>query len=566
MLRPKLFDTLNNYSFSLFRSDLLAGVIVGIVALPLAIAFAIASGVSPEKGLYTAIIGGFIISFLGGSRVQIGGPTGAFVVIIYGIVQQYGVNGLMIATLIAGVILVVMGLARLGSIIKFIPYPVVVGFTTGIAVIIFSSQINDILGLGLTDLPADLIEKLVIIFQNMHLINPIELAIGVSVILFTIIWPKVTTKIPAPFIAIILTSIIVSYFQLPVATIGTRFGEIPHSMPAPSLPALNWYDIKTLIQPGITIALLAAIEALLSAVVADGMISGKHRSNMELVAQGVANIFSPLFGGIPATGAIARTATNVKNGGKTPVAGIVHAVVLLLIMLIFGRWATMIPIATLAGILMIVAYNMSEWHSFVQQIKGRKSDAIVLLTTFLLTIIIDITVAIQVGVVIAAVMFLRSMTSTASVTAISKEMANEDEIEDWSTFSLVPIPDGVKVFEITGPMFFGAAYKFKEALSITDRPPKVVVIRMRNVPMIDATGIRTLQDVLNSFHKHRTVLILSGVNPTVRTEMKRAELVEKIGEENILPTFDDALLRARAVLESTATDSKGQVPASSGQF
>lgn len=556
MLRPKLFDTLKSYNFTLFRADLLAGIIVGIVALPLAIAFAIASGVSPEKGLYTAIIGGFVISFLGGSRVQIGGPTGAFVVIIYGIVQQFGINGLVIATLIAGVLLIIMGLARLGSIIKFIPYPVVVGFTSGIAVIIFTSQINDLLGLGLTSLPADFIEKLAVILGNIGNINVYELAIGLSVIAFMILWPKVTTKIPAPMIAIVLTSVGAALFELPVVTIGTRFGEIPHALESISLPQVSWADIKILIQPGITIALLAAIEGLLSAVVADGMISGKHRSNMELVAQGAANILSPLFGGIPATGAIARTATNVKNGGRTPVAGIVHAVVLLLIMLMFGRWATMIPIATLAGILMIVAYNMSEWQTFVQQIRGRKSDAIVLLTTFLLTVIIDITVAIQVGVVIAAVMFLRSMTSSATVTAITKEMSNDEGTEDWTTFSLVPIPDGVKVFEISGPMFFGAAYKFREALSVTDKPPKIVVIRMRNVPLIDATGVRTIEDVLSSFRRHGTVLVLSGVNKSVLTSLVNSGLAEKIGRLNILPTFDEALLRTQTILKVEADSVK----------
>ncbi len=551
MLRPKLFDTLKNYSFAQFQSDLMAGVIVGIVALPLAIAFAIASGVSPEKGLYTAIIAGFIISFLGGSRVQIGGPTGAFVVVVYSIVQQFGVDGLIVATIIAGVLLILMGLAGLGSIIKFIPYPVVVGFTTGIAVIIFSSQLNDILGLGIANLPADFIEKLTVMSQHLGNINLTELAIGLGVIAFTVLWPKVTTKIPGPFIAIIIAAAIVSNFNLPVATIGSRFGEIPHSLPAISLPQIDWINIKGLMQPAMTIALLAAIESLLSAVVADGMISGKHRSNMELVAQGTANIITPLFGGIPATGAIARTATNVKNGGRTPIAGIVHASVLLMIMLLFGKWATMIPMAALAGILMVAAYNMSEWHTFVSQVKGKRSDAIVLLVTFLLTVIIDLTVAIQIGVVIAVAMFLRGMTSAASVTAITKEMAEEEELEDWTTFSLVAIPDGVKVFEISGPMFFGAAYKFKEALAVTDKPPKIMVIRMRNVPLIDATGIRTLEDVLASFKKHGTLLILSGVNSGVRTAMKRAGLAGKIGEDNILPTFDDALLRAKVLLKPT---------------
>jgi SulP family sulfate permease len=552
MLRPKLFDTLKSYTRKQFFADLMAGSIVGIVALPLAIAFAIASGVTPERGLYTAIIAGFIISVLGGSRVQIGGPTGAFVVIIYGIVQQYGVDGLLIATMMAGIMLIAMGLFRLGSVIKFIPYPVVVGFTTGIAVIIFSSQMADLLGLKIHALPADFIEKWIVIGSHLGATDLYSLALALGVIFITVFWGKVTTKIPGPFVAIVLSSVAVVWLQLPVETIGTRFGEIPSSLPLPHLPHIQWGMIKQLIQPAITIALLAGIEALLSAVVADGMISGKHRSNMELVAQGTANFFSPLFGGIPATGAIARTATNIKNGGRTPIAGIFHSVILLAIMLLFGKWAVHIPMAGLAGIMVVVAYNMSEWHSFRALAHGRRSDAAVLLVTFGLTVIIDLTFALQVGILIAGILFLRSMTSSANVTAITKSMDEDGDMDDLSSFAMSPIPDGVKVYEISGPMFFGAAYKFKEALAVVDKPPRVIIIRMRNVPVIDATGERALEDVFAMFRKRGTEFVISGLQAQARTTLTVAGLIDKIGEDNIQPTFDDALLRARALLQKPA--------------
>jgi SulP family sulfate permease len=550
MLRPKLFDTIKGYTARQFGTDAMAGTIVAIVALPLAIAFAIASGVSPEKGLFTAIVAGFIISALGGSRVQIGGPTGAFVVIIYGIVQQYGVDGLMAATLIAGVILIIMGLLKFGSVIKFIPHPVIVGFTTGIAVLIFSSQMNDLLGLGIANLPSDFIEKWIVILTHIGSAHAADLALGLGVILVIVFWPRITTVIPSPFVALIAASAAVPLLNLPIETIGARFGEIPHSFPTPSLPEVNWSTIKNLIQPGITIAMLAGIEALLAAVVADGMISGKHRSNMELVAQGVANIASPIFGGIPATGAIARTATNVKNGGRTPVAGMVHAAVLLVIMLLFGKWAGMIPMAALAGIMIVVAYNMSEWRTFIAQIKGSKSDAAVLLSTFLLTVVFDLTIALQVGLVIASIAFLRSMAYTSNVTAISENWDDANGLDDVSNFSLSPIPDGVRVFEINGPMFFGAAYKFKESLTVVGKPPKAVIVRMRQVPVIDATGLRTIEDVFNSFKKSGTAFLMSGAKPAVLRAMEESGLLEKIGQENVLPTYDDALLRSRELLAS----------------
>ncbi|MBK7141258.1 MAG: STAS domain-containing protein [bacterium] len=548
MLRPKLLDTIKGYTIRQFGADAAAGTIVAIVALPLAIAFAIASGVSPEKGLFTAIVAGFIISALGGSRVQIGGPTGAFVVIIYGIVQQYGVDGLMAATLIAGVILIAMGLLKFGSVIKFIPHPVIVGFTTGIAVIIFSSQMNDLLGLGIKDLPADFIEKWIIILTHIGDAQLANLALGLGVIIVIVFWPRITTIIPSPFVALVAATAAVPLLNLPLETIFARFGEIPHSLPTPSLPDVNWSTIKNLIQPGITIAMLAGIEALLAAVVADGMISGKHRSNMELVAQGVANIASPIFGGIPATGAIARTATNVKNGGRTPVAGIVHAVVLLIIMLAFGKWAGLIPMAALAGIMIVVAYNMSEWRTFLAQLRGSKSDAAVLLSTFALTVLLDLTIALQVGLVIASIAFLRSMSYSSNVTAISESWDDANGLDDVSNFSLSPIPDGVRVFEINGPMFFGAAYKFKESLTVVGKPPKAIIVRMRQVPVIDATGVRTIEDVFHSFKKAGTIFLMSGAQPAVMKAMEDSGLLDQIGKENVLPTYDDALLRSREML------------------
>ncbi|MCL4278519.1 MAG: sodium-independent anion transporter, partial [Ignavibacteriaceae bacterium] len=476
ILKPKLFTTLKGYSKKQFTSDLTAGIIVGIVALPLAIAFGIASGVTPEKGLITAIIAGFIISFLGGSKVQIGGPTGAFIIIVYGIVQQYGMNGLILATVMAGVILVIMGFARFGSIIKFIPHPVVIGFTSGIALIIFSSQINDFLGLNIGTVPSEFFQKWIIYSQNLFSINYWSLLIGAISLITILIFPKITHKIPGSIVAIIISTLLVQIFHLPVETIGSRFGEIPSSIPSPTLPHFDLEVIRNLISPATTIALLAAIESLLSAVVADGMIGGRHRSNMELVAQGAANIVTPLFGGIPATGAIARTATNIKNGGRTPVAGIIHAIVLLLIMLFFGTWAKLIPMATLAAILIVVAYNMSEWRSFVEVFKYPKSDLAVLLTTFFLTIIFDLTIAIQIGMILAVFLFMRRMAMVTNVGIITKELKDVDEVVDINSIQNKKVPDGVEVFEINGPFFFGAVSKFRDTVRIIENPPKIIII------------------------------------------------------------------------------------------
>lgn len=550
MLRPKLFTTLKNYSKKDFFSDLTAGTIVGVVALPLAIAFAIASGVSPEKGIITAIVAGFIISALGGSRVQIGGPTGAFVVIVYQIVQEHGLNGLMISTIMAGVILIIMGFARFGSVIKFIPHPVIVGFTSGIALIIFSSQVKDLLGLKMGAVPVDFFEKWWAFGQNISQVNPFAIGIGLGSLLFLIAWPFISKKIPGSLIALILSTVIVTIFNFPVETIGSKFGQISASLPVPSFPVIDFAIIKKLIQPATTIAILAAIESLLSAVVADGMIGGKHRSNMELVAQGVANLLCPLFGGIPATGAIARTMTNIKNGGKTPVAGIIHSIVLLLIMLFFGKFASLIPLAVLAAILVIVSYNMSEWRTFVRIFKNPFSDVIVLLTTFSLTVIFDLTVAIEIGMVLAVFLFMRRMAMVTNVGVITREFSDEDEEEvDPMALDKKTIPAGVEVYEINGPFFFGAVEKFKEAMEQVENPPKVRIIRMRNVPAIDSTGLHVLQELFNDSKKEKTAVIFSGVHHQPLIAFEQAGYIKLFGEENIMANIDEALKRAKEILE-----------------
>lgn len=547
IFRPKLWDTLKNYDRHQFSKDLMAGLIVGIVALPLAIAFAIASGVSPEKGLYTAVIAGFIISALGGSRVQIGGPTGAFIVIVYGIVQTHGVNGLIIATFMAGVMLIIMGFARLGAVIKFIPHPLIVGFTSGIALIIFSSQMKDFFGLQMGSVPADFLDKWAGYFQAFRSINIYAVLIAAATVIIILLWPKITHKIPGSLVAIVVTTAAMQLLHLPVETIGSKFGSIPSSLPMPAMPHLDFATIKNLVQPAFTIALLGGIESLLSAVVADGMTGGNHRSNTELVAQGTANIFSSIFGGIPATGAIARTATNVKNGGRTPVAGMVHAIVLLLIMLFIGKWAAWIPMATLAGILVVVAYNMSEWESFVAILRGPKNDMVVLLTTFFLTVLIDLTVAIEIGMLLAAVLFMRKMIQFSGVNMLTPDKENDGKEERIERY---PVPKGVDVFEITGPLFFGAAYKFKDAMKFIEKPPKVLVIRMKQVPIIDATGIKTLSEVHRESKRQGTKLILSEVHSgQVMQELKAARLLFAIGKANVTDSFEKAMERSETILK-----------------
>lgn len=548
IFRPKLIDTLKTYTRKQFTNDLFAGLIVGVVALPLAIAFAIASGVTPEKGLITAVIAGFIISLLGGSRVQIGGPTGAFIVIVYGIVQMYGVSGLIVATFMAGIMLIIMGLARLGTIIKYIPHPLIIGFTSGIALIIFSSQVKDFLGLSMGAVPADFLEKWKAFFLNISSINVYAVAVAVATILIIVLWPKVSKKIPGSLIAILVTTSVVQFFHLPVETIGSRFGIISSSIPAFEFPFVDFATFKQLIQPAFTIAMLGAIESLLSAVVADGMISGNHRSNTELIAQGTANIFTSFFGGIPATGAIARTATNVKNGGRTPVAGIVHAITLLIILLVAGSLASLIPIANLAGILVIVAYNMSEWKNFRSILKGPKGDVLVLLITFFLTVLIDLTVAIELGIVLAAFLFMRNMIKFSGVSIFTAEIKDEDFGYDLVE-NKYQVPKGVEVFEITGPLFFGSAYKFKDALKYLEKHPKVLVIRMRHVPLIDATGIQVLKEVSKNLKNHHTKIIVSEVtSKQVLKELQDSRFLFAIGKGNVTETFDQALEKAKREL------------------
>ena len=550
-LEPKLLTVIREgYNGGLFFKDLTAGIIVGIVALPLAIAFAIASGVTPEQGLYTAIIAGFIISALSGSRVQIGGPTGAFIVIIYSIVQKYGYDGLAVATIIAGILLVIMGIAKMGAVLKFIPYPVTVGFTSGIAVIIAAGQMRDFLGLHMEKVPAEFIEKIEAYGHHIGSITPAAAGIGLLTVVIVALWPRVTKRVPGSLIAILATTALVPLFNLPVETIGSRFGAVSSALPTFHVPTVSWNKITQLISPAITIALLAGIESLLSAVVADGMTGRRHRSNMELVAQGVANIASPLFGGIPATGAIARTATNIKNGGVTPFAGIIHAIVLLLIMLFFGKWAALIPMASLAGILLIVAYNMSEWHLFVKMFKSPKSDIAVLLVTFFLTVLVDLTVAIQAGVVLAALLFMRRMADVTQVGYITSMMEDEPDTSDQDPNSIAryTVPQGVEVFEVNGPFFFGAADRFKHVLSLIVKKPRVLVLRMRTVLSMDATALRALEEVYEQTRHDKTVLMLAGVHTQPLIAMDRAGLLDKVGVDNVFENVNDALKAARAMV------------------
>lgn len=548
----------------LFR-DLQAGIVVGIVALPLALAFAIASGVTPERGLYTAIVAGFIISAFGGTRVQIGGPTGAFVVIVYGIVTKFGYDGLVIATILAGVILIILGLARLGTMVKFIPYPVVTGFTSGIALIIFSSQIKDFFGLKMGQLPVDFMEKWVALAHYAPTFDPITSAVALGSLAILMVWPYITQKIPAPFVAMILATMAVQLFGLPVETIASRFGEMPTTLPAPSLPSIPAAGLRDLIAPAFTIALLAAIESLLSAVVADGMIGTRHRSNMELVAQGMANIASPLFGGIPATGAIARTATNIRTGGRSPVAGITHALTLFLILIFFGKWAAMIPLASLAAILVVVAYHMSEWRSFRGLLRAPRSDVAVLIITFALTVLVDLTVAVQVGIVVAALLFMRRMAATTHVETVTDELREQsEEIGDISHYrkgtrilSKVSIPDQVEVYEVNGPFFFGAADKLRSVLFEVAKPPRVFILRMRNVPTIDATGIHTLEQVCLASRRRGTACVISEIQPGPRRALIRAGILTLIGRPNFQRTLARAMNRAHEIISAESIKRRG---------
>jgi SulP family sulfate permease len=549
-LQPKLFTILKSgYPKEQLLPDLVAGVIVGVVALPLAIAFAIASGVKPEQGLYTAVIAGLAVSILGGSRVQIAGPTGAFIVIIYGVVQKYGYDGLAVATLIAGVLLVVMGLARLGTLLKFVPYPLTVGFTSGIALIIFSSQLNDFLGLHIQALPADFVAKWSVYGESFSSLDYSSLGVGLASLLIMMFWSRITHRVPGSLVAILLVTAVVQIFQIPVDTIGSRFGSVPTTLPSPHIPQVSWQTITGLVSPAITIALLGGIESLLSATVADGMIRKRHRSNMELVAQGAANILSPLFLGIPATGAIARTATNVKNGGRTPVSGIVHAITLLLIMMVFGHWAALIPMPTLAAILIVVAYNMSEWHSFLKVLKSPKSDIAVMLVTFFLTVAIDLTVAIEVGIVLASLLFMRRMAEVSQVNAITRDLQEERE-EEEETAGKLDIPDGVDVFEVYGSLFFGAVDQFTESMRIIERKPKVLILETKNLLAIDATGLRALEDLTAQLAHQKTHFLISGIHKQPLFAVTQSGLYDRIGEDNICGSLAEALQRANSLISA----------------
>lgn len=549
MLVPKLFTTLRGYDRRQLATDATAGVIVGIVALPLCIAFAIASGVSPERGLVTGIVAGFLISLLGGSRVQVGGPTGAFVVIVSGIVAAHGVDGLLVATLMAGVILVVAGFAKLGGAIKYIPFPVTTGFTSGIAVIIFSGQVRDLLGLEMAEVPAEFVAKWEAYAAHLDSVNPHAVLVAALTLALLVLWPRVSVKVPAPFVALVAAGVLVELAGLDVETIGSRFGEIRAALPSPSLPSVSWGVARELVGPAFTIAALGAIESLLSAVVADGMIGGRHRSNMELVATGVANVAAPLFGGLPATGAIARTATNVKSGGRTPVAGIVHALTLLLVTLFFARWAARIPLAALAGILVVVAYRMSEWRVFRSELRAPRSDAAVMLTTFGLTVLVDLSLAIGVGMVLAAFLFMRRMSEVTNVRALREGLDDGPEPDDPQSIALRRVPPGVEVYEIDGPFFFGAAEKFKDTLAEVSAKPRVLVIRLRNVPAIDSTAIHALRDLVVRSQGDGTRVILSDVHAQPLAALARSGALERIGEENLFGGIDEALEEARREVE-----------------
>ena len=559
--KPKLLTTLRHYNKQQFTTDLLAGIIVGIVALPLAIAFGIASGVTPEKGIITAIVAGLIVSLLGGSKVQIGGPTGAFIIIIYGIIQQYGFEGLTIATLMAGVFLIMFGVLHLGTIIKYIPYPIVVGFTSGIALTIFTTQIKDLFGLTMETVPSDFIEKWVAYIGSFGTIDLWSAGVGIGSVAVIAAWPmiakynNVLKKLPGSLIAIIVMTVAVLLLKQyagveSVETIGDRF-SISNQLPDAEMPSISWNVIKGLVSPAITIAILGAIESLLSATVADGVIGDRHDSNTELIAQGVANLASPIFGGIPATGAIARTMTNINNGGRTPVAGIVHAAVLLLIFLFLMPLAQYIPMACLAGVLVIVSYNMSGWRSFASIMKNPKSDVIVLVVTFLLTVIFDLTIAIEVGLICACLLFMRRMAETTDVKVISDEIDPEEEQSDFQMGNLehLTIPEGVEVYEINGPYFFGAGNKFEDLMAtMGHKRPKVRIIRMRKVPFVDSTGIHNLTNLCAMSQKEGIQVVLSGVNPKVQAALHKSGFDQMLGEENICSHINIALERANSLV------------------
>ncbi|MTK13737.1 MAG: sulfate permease [Clostridiaceae bacterium] len=544
MLVPKLFTCIKDYTKEQFAKDFIAGIIVAVIALPLSIALAIASGVSPEKGLYTAIIGGFIVSFLGGSRVQIGGPTGAFIIIVYGIIEKYGITGLTVATVMAGAILIIMGLCKFGKALKYIPYPITTGFTCGIAISIFSTQIKDFLGLKITSVPSEFIAKWGSYINHLNTVNYETLFIGALALVIIVLWPKINKKIPGTLIALIITTVITIVFKLNVETIGSRYGDIPAVLPKIAVHDINISMVKELIPPSMTIAVLAAIESLLSAVVADGMIGGNHRSNMELVAQGFANVFSGLFGGIPVTGAIARTAANIKNGGRTPITGIVHAVVLLLIMMLFMPYVKLLPMTSLAAILIVVSYNMGDWKVFKNLSKAPKSDAIIFLTTFLLTILLDLVVAIGIGVVLASFLFMKRMADYGEVKCLS------DKDKDCSRLiNTTDFPDKISFYEIQGPFFFAAANKFAKVTKGMKENHEVLIIKMSMVPAMDATGyheLETLYDICKN--QQRDLIILEAKEQPFQV-LQSYGFVDRLGSENFCNNIEEAIERTNYLLD-----------------
>jgi SulP family sulfate permease len=565
VFRPKLFDIIikRRYDKKTFISDLIAGVIVGIIALPLAIAFGIASGVTPQQGLVTAIVAGVLTSLLGGSKFLIGGPTGAFIVIVYGIVTQYGVSGLIIATVLAGVILVLMGLFKLGNIIKFIPYPIVVGFTSGIALVIFSTQIKDLLGLQMDTLPSDFIPKWIAYFNNISSINLWESALGLISLGIIALWPRINKKIPGSLVAIVagtFGAILLSKFAgVDFATIGSKFPELAGGvpLPRPETPKIDFEAIRLLFQPAITIAILCAIESLLAAMVADGVTGKKHDSNTELIGQGITNIITPFFGGIPSTGAIARTMANINNGGKTPVAGVIHAVVLLLIFLFLMPYAVYIPLSTLAAILIVVAYNMSEWRTFRYLLKGHRADVAVLLITFFLTVIIDLTVAIEFGVILAIILFVKRISESSSIKVIENStVAGSEDEEAPNDIDMISIPKGVEIFEIDGPFFFGLASKLDEIDSSSYQNIKVRIIRMRKVPFIDSTGLNNLRNLWKRSRKEKIHIILSGVNDQVFDSLLKSGFINEIGREYVFPHITMALDKASEIVRKEERSTK----------
>ncbi|NME94772.1 STAS domain-containing protein [Clostridium cochlearium] len=546
MLKPEFVSILKDKQEGLTKEglikDFIAGIIVAIIALPLSVALGIASGVSPEKGLITAIIAGFFISFLGGSRVQIGGPTGAFVVIIYGIIEKYGIDGLIVATLMAGVLLIIFGLLKFGSLIKYISYPITVGFTAGIAVTLFSTQVKDFLGLTIDKVPSEFLPKWSMYISNIGTLNWQTLALGIFSLAIIIIWPKFSEKVPGALVALIVSTLIAYFLKLDVATIGTQFGEISSKIPVPKLPLVDIATLQKLIKPAFTIAVLAAIESLLSAVVADGMIGEKHDSNMELIAQGVGNVASALFGGIPATGAIARTAANVKNGGRTPIAGMVHAITLLLIMKIFMPLAKYIPLTTLAAILMIVSYNMSGWRTFKAMLKAPKSDVIILLATFFLTVIFDLVIAIEIGIIISMFLFMRRMALAIEVNELDRDYCYKKlKIDNVHTHK---IGNEVLIYDINGPLFFAGIDSFLSSIEGLDTESKVLILRMKNMPVLDITAYSELKKIEELCIDEDIKLIMSEVQAQPMKVMKNMGMVSRLGESRFIKTLEEAIKAA----------------------